>query len=351
MEFTSLVDTSLDLNFRPLRVSDELPKQEVESNFIGLGRDLVPVKDEASNLMEELNRVNAENKKLTEMLTVMCQNYNSLRNQLTEYMSKQNSSTSGADQDQNSDGSKKLKIENNNSNNNNNEIVKSSVQVLNSESSSSDEDSSTKKPREEHIKTKTSRVYMRTEPSDTSLIVKDGYQWRKYGQKVTRDNPSPRAYFKCSFAPTCPVKKKVQRSVEDQSILVATYEGEHNHSKVDTAGPVTTTSPSSRFNPKNNTYAAAAVMPRQTLTLDLGEPKTLQNDMKKVHSITSTSSASGQKRKSPGSDQQQQNRPEFQHFLIEQMASSLTKDPSFQAALAAAISGKFLQNNSNTKDK
>ncbi|KAK4735674.1 hypothetical protein R3W88_009935 [Solanum pinnatisectum] len=337
MEFTSLVDTSLDLNFRPLRVSDELP---------------------AGNLMEELNRVNAENKKLTEMLTVMCQNYNSLRNQLTEYLSKQNSSTSGADQDQNSDGSKKRKVENNN------EIVKSSVQVLNSESSSSDEDSSPKKPRAEHIKTKTSRVYMRTEPSDTSLIVKDGYQWRKYGQKVTRDNPSPRAYFKCSFAPTCPVKKKVQRSVEDQSILVATYEGEHNHSKVDT---VTTTSPSSRFNPKNNLSGnyTASVMPSSTtniintsgpkpmLTLDLAQPKTLENDVKKVHSNTSTSSASGHKRKSPGNDHQQhQNRPEFQHFLIEQMASSLTKDPSFQAALAAAISGKFLQNNTNnTKDK
>uniref|UniRef100_I1L9Z3 WRKY domain-containing protein n=1 Tax=Glycine max TaxID=3847 RepID=I1L9Z3_SOYBN len=37
--------------------------------------------------------------------------------------------------------------------------------------------------------------------------VRDRYQWRKYGKKVTRDNPSPRAYFKCSYAPSCPVNK------------------------------------------------------------------------------------------------------------------------------------------------
>ncbi|XP_052724569.1 WRKY transcription factor 18-like [Vigna angularis] len=43
------------------------------------------------------------------------------------------------------------------------------------------------------MKPKISSVYVRTKASETTLIVKDGYQWRKYGQKVTRDNPCPRA--------------------------------------------------------------------------------------------------------------------------------------------------------------
>jgi hypothetical protein len=56
---------------------------------------------------------------------------------------------------------------------------------------------------------KLTRVCTKIDPSDTTLAVIDGYQWRKYGQKVTRDNPSPRAYFRCAYAPSCPVKKKV----------------------------------------------------------------------------------------------------------------------------------------------
>ncbi|EPS59589.1 hypothetical protein M569_15215, partial [Genlisea aurea] len=57
----------------------------------------------------------------------------------------------------------------------------------------------------------------------------DGYNWRKYGQKQVKGGEFPRSYYKCTH-PQCPVKKKVERSLEGQ-ITEIIYRGQHNHSQ------------------------------------------------------------------------------------------------------------------------
>ncbi|CAL9040931.1 WRKY transcription factor 71-like [Musa acuminata AAA Group] len=58
--------------------------------------------------------------------------------------------------------------------------------------------------------------------------LEDGYRWRKYGQKAVKNSPYPRSYYRCT-AQKCNVKKRVERSCQDPTTVITTYEGQHTH--------------------------------------------------------------------------------------------------------------------------
>ncbi|XP_014504899.1 probable WRKY transcription factor 20 isoform X1 [Vigna radiata var. radiata] len=57
----------------------------------------------------------------------------------------------------------------------------------------------------------------------------DGYNWRKYGQKLVKGSEFPRSYYKCTH-PNCEVKKLFERS-HDGQIAEIIYKGTHDHPK------------------------------------------------------------------------------------------------------------------------